>query len=227
VTQTIVGSSFTSFDQLTDDPPGNFPPPPCVQSGDNVELDDRQLIRATLAGDSAAFGTLVRRYQDRLLTALVHVSGSRDEAEDVAQEAFVQAYLKLASFAGGSAFYTWLYRIAFNAAISRRRKRRGESSVEHTRDVTGNEPLDDAEGAQERLLREERAVQVQRALARLPEEFRMVLVLREMDGCDYDTIAQVVSVPVGTVRSRLHRARLLLKDELAAVVSEGQEIRKP
>jgi RNA polymerase sigma-70 factor (ECF subfamily) len=185
-----------------------------------VAQDDEELIAATRRGDSAAFGCLVRKYQDRLLTALFQVSGSRDEAEDVVQEAFVAAYLKLSSFAGGSSFYTWLYRIAFNTAISRRRKRRGESSVEHTRDLTGSEPLDDQEAAEDRLLRQERAGQVQRALAQLPAEFRMVLVLREMEGCDYDTIAQVLDLPVGTVRSRLHRARLQLKVQLTTVLDD-------
>ena len=182
---------------------------------------DDELIEATRRGDSAAFGILVRKYQDRLLTALFQVSGSRDEAEDVVQEAFVTAYLKLGLFAGGSSFYTWLYRIAFNTAISRRRKRRGETSVEHTRDLTGREPLDDHEAAEDRLLRQERAGQVQRALAQLPTEFRTVLVLREMEGCDYDTIAQILELPVGTVRSRLHRARLQLKVQLTAVLDDG------
>ena len=185
---------------------------------------DNELIEATRRGDSAAFGCLVRKYQDRLLSALFHVSGSRDEAEDVVQEAFVTAYLKLMSFAGGSSFYTWLYRIAFNTAISRRRKRRGESSVEHTRDLTGSEPLDDHEAAEDCLLRKERAGQVQWALAQLPDEFRSVLVLREMESCDYDTIAQILDLPVGTVRSRLHRARLQLKEQLTAVLEDrGQD----
>jgi len=186
-----------------------------------VAQGDQELILATRRGDSDAFGSLVRKYQDRLLSALFQVSGSRDEAEDVAQEAFVTAYLKLASFAGESSFYTWLYRIAFNTAISRRRKRRGESSVEHTRDLTGGEPLDDCEAAEDRLLRQERAGQVQRALSLLPADFRSVLVLREMEGCDYDTIAQILAVPVGTVRSRLHRARLQLKEQLIAVLEGG------
>jgi RNA polymerase sigma-70 factor (ECF subfamily) len=184
--------------------------------------DDGQLIRAACRGDSAAFGLLVRRYQDRLCTSLLYVCGSHDEAEDVAQEAFVQAYVKLASFAGQSAFYTWLYRIAFNAAISRRRKRRDETSVEETRDASGNEPHDGAEQAEERLLREERAVLVRQALAALSDEHRTILVLREIEGCDYDEIAGVLEVPVGTVRSRLHRARLQLKEQLDAILGEAE-----
>jgi RNA polymerase sigma-70 factor (ECF subfamily) len=182
-----------------------------------VVQEDSQWIQAACRGDAAAFGQLVRKYQDRLANALLYVCGSHDEAEDVSQEAFVQAYVKLATFAGDSAFYTWLYRIAMNAAISRRRRRRDEESVEEARQNSGREPHDGAEQAEERLLREERAVLVQRALARLSDEHRTILVLREVEGCDYDQIAAVLEVPVGTVRSRLHRARMQLKEQLEAV----------
>ena len=188
-------------------------------------LDDNELIHATLRGDSVAFDGLVRRYQDRLLSAVIHVSGSRVEAEDVVQEAFVQAYLKLTSFAGGSSFYTWLYRIALNGAISRRRKRRGGASIEQTRDLAGNEPADTTEPPPDRVLRHERAAQVRRAMSALPDEFRVVLVLREMEGCDYDTIAQILELPIGTVRSRLHRARLQLKEQLIAALEDRADER--
>jgi len=107
-----------------------------------VEQDDVRLIDLVLQGDSAAFSVLVRRYQDRLFTALVHIASSRDEAEDVAQEAFIQAYVKLSSFERQSSFYTWLYRIAFNTAISRRRRKRVETSVEQAKDAVGDEPAD-------------------------------------------------------------------------------------
>jgi RNA polymerase sigma-70 factor, ECF subfamily len=189
-------------------------------SGAHVEQTDRQLIQASCRGDAAAFGSLVRKYQDRLVTALLHICGTPDEAEDVAQEAFVQAYVKLKSFAGESAFYTWLYRIAINGAISRRRRRREETSVDANREQHGLEPLDDGEQAEDRLLREERAVQVQRALSRLSDEHRAILVLREIDDCDYDKIAQILDLPVGTVRSRLHRARLQLKEQLDSVLGD-------
>lgn len=192
------------------------------QSGANVAQDEQLLILAARRGDSIAFGKIVHAYQDRLCTALLHVCGSADDAEDVAQEAFVQAYVKLASFAGESAFYTWLYRIAFNAAVSRRRRRREETSVEQAREATGEEPYDDEEPAEERVLREERAVQVQRALALLSDEHRAILVLREVEGCDYDEIASVLGLPVGTVRSRLHRARLHLKEQLDAILGETE-----
>lgn len=186
-------------------------------NGAKVEQDDGQLIRAACQGDSAAFGGLVRKYQARLCIALTHICGSLDDAEDVAQEAFVQAYVKLRTFAGGSAFYTWLYRIAVNAAISRRRRRREQTALS-PRDELGLEPLDGGERADERLLREERAVQVQRALGRLSDEHRTILVLREIEDCDYDEIAQILELPVGTVRSRLHRARLQLKEQLEVIL---------
>jgi RNA polymerase sigma-70 factor (ECF subfamily) len=191
------------------------------QSGARVERDEKQLIQAACKGEASAFGTLVRKYQDRLVTALLHICGSADEAEDVAQEAFIQAYVKLRSFAGQSAFYTWLYRIAINGAISRRRRRREETSVDANREDHGLEPLDDGEQADERMLRQERAVQVQRALSRLSEEHRAILVLREIEDCDYDRIAQILDLPVGTVRSRLHRARLQLKEQLDTVLGEA------
>lgn len=181
------------------------------------------MIDLVLLGESAAFSPLVRRYQDRLFTALVHIASSRDEAEDVAQEAFIQAYLKLASFERQSSFYTWLYRIAFNTAISRRRRKRVETSIEQSKDAVGDEPADQGERPHDRMLREERAELIRRALGKLSEEHRAILVLREMEGCDYEEISQILSLPVGTVRSRLHRARLQLKEQLTGVLDEPME----
>ena len=135
------------------------------------------------------------------------MSGSAPRKLRTSPRGLVKAYLKLAKFAGGSSFYTWLYRIAFNTAISRRRSLRGEKSIELSRELTGNEPIDSSESAGEQLLRRERALQLQQAMNLLPDEFRSVLVLREVEGCDYDTIAEILDLPVGTVRSRLHRAR--------------------
>jgi RNA polymerase sigma-70 factor (ECF subfamily) len=183
--------------------------------------DDALLIDEALGGDSAAFGQLVQKYQDRLFHTVVHVVGSREEGEDVVQEAFVQAFLKLDTFRQDSAFYTWLYRIAFNTAVSRRRRRRVEVSVEHTRQISGAEPLDNGELPSDNLLRQERAGQVRAALGALSPEHRTILVLREMEGCCYETIADILSLPIGTVRSRLHRARLQLRDELRDVLQEN------
>ena len=180
-------------------------------------VDDDQLIEAALAGNSAAFGDLVRKYQDRLYTTMTHVLGSSEDAKDVVQDAFVKAFVKLESFQRASGFYTWLYRIAFNTAISRQRRRRPTQSVDLRQDC-GQEPLDPGAAPGERLEREELAKQVRGALETLSDEHRTVLVLRDIDGCDYDAMANILDIPVGTVRSRLHRARLQLRDQLKKVL---------
>ncbi len=180
--------------------------------------DDAQLIAETLAGKSTAFGQLVLKYQDRLYNTMVRVVGHTDDARDVVQEAFVQAFVKLETFHQSSAFYTWLYRIAFNVAASHCRRRKPTLSVEQARENTGQEPVDGQGGPDKRLEQEERCRQVQEALDALSEEHRAVLVLREIDGCCYETIAEVLQLPVGTVRSRLHRARLQLREQLREVL---------
>lgn len=180
--------------------------------------DDAQLIDKTLAGHSAAFGQLVRKYQDRLYNTVVHVAGNAEDARDVVQDAFVQAFVKLDTFQHSSAFYTWLYRIAFNVAATHRRRKRPNLSVEHARDVSGLEPMDNNDGPTETLERRECCRQVRHAINQLSEEHRTVLVLREIDGCCYETIAEILRLPMGTVRSRLHRARLQLREQLREVL---------
>ncbi|MGD9648240.1 MAG: sigma-70 family RNA polymerase sigma factor [Pirellulales bacterium] len=181
---------------------------------------DAELIAAALDGQSLAFGELVCRYQDRLYHALVHLVGSADDARDIAQDAFVQAYVKLESFQGASAFYTWLYRIAMNLAASRFRRQRRQVSVEAARDHAGEEPAALDRGPGERLMQAERVGQVQTALLALSDEHRHVLVLRELEGWSYETIADTLDLPVGTVRSRLHRARIELRTQLQEVFEE-------
>jgi RNA polymerase sigma-70 factor (ECF subfamily) len=183
----------------------------------SANVDDLALIDDCLRGRSAAFGELVTRHQDRLYNTLVHVLGSVEDARDVAQDAFVQAFIKLESFQRSCAFYTWLYRIAVNLAISRRR-RKTMASVDQMRQSSGEEPADPHDPPEERLERHERAQQVRSALAALSDEHRAVLVLREIEGHNYETIAEMLDLPVGTVRSRLHRARMELRDELRAVL---------
>ncbi len=181
-------------------------------------MNDAELIQATLDGDTAAFGVLVRTYQDRLFNALVHIVRCPEEAQDVVQDAFVQAYTKLGTFKGSSAFYTWLYRIAFNVSISRRRKRRPSVSLEHGKDELGAEPA--ADELPDRMELKERAAQLNTALEALTEEHRAVLILREMEDCSYEEIAEMLDLPIGTVRSRLHRARMELRDQLKEVMQE-------
>jgi len=172
--------------------------------------DEPRLIERSLAGDSDAFGELVHRYQDRLYSAVVHIVRCRAEAEDVVQEAFIQAYVKLQTFKHNSRFYTWLYRIAVNVSISHRRRKRIELSVEQGRDATGDEPLDMAPSPSEPLELDERKQRLQRAMGRLTEEHRAIIVLRHMEEFSYEEIADILEISVGTVRSRLHRARAQL-----------------
>jgi RNA polymerase sigma-70 factor, ECF subfamily len=177
---------------------------------------EARLIQAALAGDTQAFGDLVTKYQDRLFNSLIHVLGNEYDAQDITQDAFIQAFRRLDSFRGQSAFYTWLFRIARNLAISRLRGRRQTSSL-HAADGSLREIEGPDDKPEQSLESAESVAQLQQALAKLPEDQRIILVLREFDGLEYETIAEVLEIPVGTVRSRLHRARGQLKDELIAL----------
>jgi RNA polymerase sigma-70 factor, ECF subfamily len=181
------------------------------------ELDDDRLIDEALAGRPEAFGQLAARYQDRLFHAMTHISGSIDDARDVVQDALVQAFLKLEDFHRASAFYTWLYRIAFNVAAGRWRKVKNLHSLDGAA-ARQAAVADRAANPGARLEQQETVSHVQAALQALAEEYRTVLVMREMDGCDYDTIANVLDLPVGTVRSRLHRARTQMRELLKEVL---------
>jgi RNA polymerase sigma-70 factor (ECF subfamily) len=178
---------------------------------------ESQLIDDSLRGNTAAFGELVRTHKDRLFNAVSQFVGDSTEAEDVVQEAFVQAYLKLATFQRTSAFYTWLYRIAFNTAVSRKRRKHLAASVDSNREQSGDEPADRGEAPDARLQRSEQAEQVQQAMSLLSEEHRAILVLREIEGMEYEAIGETLSINVGTVRSRLHRARVALRERLIAM----------
>jgi RNA polymerase sigma-70 factor (ECF subfamily) len=124
----------------------------------------------------------------------------------------------LRSFQGSSAFYTWLYRIAFNVAATRRRRKRPVVSVERNRENLGMEPIDEHPTPAEAMEIAERVRQVRRGLAKISQEHRVVLVLREIEGCRYETIAEILDLPIGTIRSRLHRARLELREELKRII---------
>jgi RNA polymerase sigma-70 factor (ECF subfamily) len=183
-------------------------------SNTKTAVNENQLIVQAVSGNPEAFGQLVREYQDRLFTTVIHIVHCRADAEDIVQDAFVQAYVKLGSFKGKSSFYTWLYRIAVNMALSRGRRMRARRSVERPREGTGEEPHDPNGSPSERLEREEHAGEIRIALESLSEEHRAILVLRGVEGFDYETIAQILNLSPGTVRSRLHRARTQLREQL-------------
>lgn len=181
---------------------------------------DDQLIDRSLGGDSTAYGDLVQRYQDRLRGSLIRVTGSAEEAEDVAQEAFVQAYLKLNTFQRTARFYTWLYRIGFNLAISKGRKWRPRLSLAVVEEAGGPEPSSTEDAPENPLAEDERRTLLHNAIDQLAEDHRRVLVLREFEDMDYQQISELLAIPIGTVRSRLFRARSQLRELLHPVLGE-------
>ncbi|MBN9118694.1 MAG: sigma-70 family RNA polymerase sigma factor [Planctomycetes bacterium] len=168
---------------------------------------------------------MVSRYQARLYNAALRLVQSPDDAADVVQDAFLNAYQSLHSFKGDAEFFTWLYRIAFNTAISLKRKKRPSVSLESHAGDTGIDPDDPSEyvkpGAALERTEEER--QLREALARLSAEHREVLLLKDIEGMKYEEIAEVLGVPIGTIRSRLHRARLELRDLLVPLEERGTD----
>jgi RNA polymerase sigma-70 factor (ECF subfamily) len=183
--------------------------------------DDNSLIEACRAGRSEAFGILVQRYQDRLYPTMLRLTGSAEDALDLLQDAFLKAFEKLDKFHGESSFYTWVYRIAVNLALSGRRRRKVTLRLTRT-DHDPIDPRDESPSSDPTLPLElaERDELIQAALNALADDHRAVVVMKEFDGLRYEEIASILGVPVGTVRSRLHRARLDLKERLKGVIHE-------
>jgi RNA polymerase sigma-70 factor (ECF subfamily) len=174
---------------------------------------DGQLVQRTLSGDATAFETLVRRYEERAWWAAYHLLGDGEEARDVAQEAFLRAYKALSRFDFGMSFYTWLYRIVVNLAIDALRKRARLKPVSLD-DIPGGlpAPQQPAEVPGQRIEHEEMASRVRTVLAKLPEKYRTVMTLRELDGLSCKEIASIVKSTHATVRWRLHIARKMFKE---------------
>ena len=188
----------------------------------SVSQDDLEIIKATLNESPQAFGELVEKYQARLYNSIAHLFGPRD-AEDIVQDAFVKAFQKLNTFRGTSCFYTWLYRIAFNTAVSYQRRQNPTTSLDQKQEAMGDHLPDTHDRPDEWLEKKERAEKVQRALRLLNEEHRTILILREYEEMSYETIAELLKVPLGTIRSRLHRARICLKDAINQVMQKDFE----
>lgn len=196
-------------------------------SGD-VDTDDAALIAACRRGETAAYGRLVRRYQDRVYNLCRRMCSSREDAEDYTQEAFVRALQSLNQFAERSRFYTWVYRIAVNLIISARRKDGHRPSLSLDAPMRGGDGeltesradglLSAESRPDERAAGSERDAMVLHALTLLEEDQRAVIALRDMESLSYEEIAEILNVPSGTVKSRLHRARLALRDILAPML---------
>ena len=173
---------------------------------------DQQLVRRVQEGDRTAFDLLIRKYQHRVLKLVGRFVNDAAEAEDVAQEAFLKAYRALPSFRGESAFYTWLYRIAINTAknalvSNRRRPVDFDLDLQDPDQYDRHAKLKEGDTPEGVLLTEEIRQTVAQAMEQLPEDLRTAIVLRELEGLSYEEIAEAMDCPVGTVRSRIFRAR--------------------
>ena len=173
---------------------------------------DQELVRRVQRGDRAAFDVLVRKYQHKIVKLVTRYVHDGAEALDVSQEAFIKAYRAIHGFRGDSAFYTWLYRIAINTAKNHL-VAEGRRPLEHGMDLQDPEQYDlqarlrDDDTPERLLLTDEIQRTVEAAIAELPEDLRTAIVLRELEGMSYEQIAETMGCPVGTVRSRIFRAR--------------------
>jgi RNA polymerase sigma-70 factor (ECF subfamily) len=186
------------------------PPSVAVPPGTDSDV---ALVAAAVAGDRQAFAVLVERHQVRILALLERLTGCREQARDLAQETFVSAYRKLATFEHRSAFSTWLHRIACNHAAAAGRRHRPTVSLDAP-PAAGRPPIAPVANVADvsvRLEQEELAGHVRAVLGRLEARYREVVVLADMQGASYEEIAETLDIPLGTVRSRLHRARLELR----------------
>jgi len=188
-------------------------------------IADERTIDAVLAGDREAFGDLVARHGSRVHGAILRMVGDRDVAADLAQETLLKAFSRLASFRRGSAFYTWLYAIAVNQVRSEFRRRKTQkgkpmasldAGTGEDEDGPSRAPASANPGPVDEAQRHEDAERVHEELARLDEDYREALVLRDLEGLSYEEVAEVTGVPVGTVRSRIHRGRAALRERLLA-----------
>ena len=184
---------------------------------------DRQLVQRAQRGDLRAFDLLVLKYQGRIAALVSRYISDASEVEDVTQEAFIKAYRALDKFRGDSAFYTWLYRIAANAAknyLVARGRRPGADATLEDAEAFGDTDLVSESGSPEAVaMGDELAEVVAAALQALPEELRAALTLRELEGLSYDDIADVLECPVGTVRSRIFRAREAIDERVKMQIS--------
>lgn len=198
-----------------------------MKVGTKPPVEDADLVARCRQGETAAFGLLVERYQDRLFTVCYRMCGHREDAADLAQEAFLKAFSSLERFGARSQFYTWLYRIAVNLVIDRRRRKPrptrslGPGTSEDADRGGDAEPAARERSAEAVVAAAEDQASIERALQSIDDAHRAVVVLRDVDGLDYEQIGEILEIPVGTVKSRLSRARLALREKLRPILGEA------
>lgn len=192
---------------------------------------DQLLVERAQRGDKHAFSLLVEKYQRKLGRLLSRMIRDPAEVEDVVQESFIKAYRALPNFRGDSAFYTWLYRIGINTAknylvaMGRRPQTANEIEVEDAENFEDGDELRTLDTPETELLTREIAQTVNDTVASLPEELRMAITLREMEGLSYEEIATLMNCPIGTVRSRIFRARETIAEKLRPLLGTSENRR--
>lgn len=187
---------------------------------------DQGIVEQVIGGDVDSFAILVDRYQDRIYSTVLNYVSNPDDAVDVTQESFVKAYTSLRSFNASSAFYTWVYRIAINTAIDFLRKRKSriaDSLDDHKLTEIGFEPVskDPSSDPEKVLARTEQRQALRQAIGSLSDKLRSVVVLHDVEGLSQEEVAEILRVPVGTVKSRVSRARAELRYILGKQLGEA------
>lgn len=192
---------------------------------------DQALVERVQAGDQEAYGLLVTKYQRKLMRLISRLVRDPAEVEDVAQETFIKAYRALPNFRGDSAFYTWLYRIGINTAKNwlvangRRTPTSTEVDSEEAESYEEGDLLRDVDTPERLMMSRQIADTVNAAVDKLPEDLRTAITLREIDGLSYEEIAQMMGCPIGTVRSRIFRAREAIAEKLRPLLDTGPDRR--
>ncbi|MET0328301.1 MAG: RNA polymerase sigma factor RpoE [Luteimonas sp.] len=199
-------------------------------SQERIQLDE-ELVKRVQGGDTAAFDLLVRKYQHRIAALIGRYVSDWSEVQDVAQETFIRAYRAMANFRGDAQFYTWLHRIAVNTAKNHlvahnRRPPTDDIDVEDAEHFESGIRLRDSDTPERELMRQQLEQTVMRAVEALPEELRVAINLREVDGLSYEEIAERMGCPIGTVRSRIFRARDAIDRELRPLMDNERQVER-
>ena len=197
----------------------------------DTEQLDQELVRRVQRGDTAAFDLLVRKYQHRIAALIGRYIADWSEVQDVAQETFIRAYRAMGNFRGDAQFYTWLHRIAVNTAKNhlvahRRRPPTDDIEISDAEQFDSGIRLRDSDTPERELMRQQMEQTVMRAVEALPEELRVAITLREVDGLSYEDIATRMGCPIGTVRSRIFRAREAIDQELKPLMDNDTPVER-